>query len=149
MVTRVTGRSGFVLLLVMVLMAVGSALMMSTMNDSLTETATARSATVRRRALVAAETGAWMTLEGVGAAALRDAPLGPLSTSSRTVGDMLLTATVDKVDTTIVWIVSTAIVRQGGRVVARHRIGISALIPLDTADPLLHRLPERAWAELF
>jgi hypothetical protein len=119
------------------------------MNDALAEAATTRGATMRRRALVAAETGAWTALGVTGAAPLRNAPLGPVSSSSQTVGDMTLTATVDKVDTTVVWIVSTATVRRAGRVVARHRVGISALIPLDTADALLHRLPERAWAELF
>jgi hypothetical protein len=119
------------------------------MNDALAEAAITRGATMRRRALVAAETGAWTALGVTGAAPLRNAPLGPVSSSSQTVGDMTLTATVDKVDTTVVWIVSTATVRRAGRVVARHRVGISALIPLDTADALLHRLPERAWAELF
>lgn len=143
-----TNRRGFALLIVMVLMAVGSAMMVAAMTESLAEDETARIGTMRRRALVGAESEAWTTLNGLGAPALRDAPLGQVSTGSRTVSDLVLTVTVEKVNTSDVWIVATATVRRAGNV-ARHRVGISAVIPGDTADLRLHPIPERAWAELF
>ncbi|HEY8310401.1 MAG TPA: hypothetical protein VIG47_07590, partial [Gemmatimonadaceae bacterium] len=79
---------------------------------------------------------------------LRPAPLGRVSSTSRRSGDLSLITTVDKVDTSNVWIVVSATIQQSGTV-ARHRLGISVQIPQDPTDPMLHPVPERAWAELF
>lgn len=141
-------RRGFALIIVILLMALGSALMIGAMNGSLAESETARIGTVQRRALVGAESAAWTIFGDLDAPALRHAPLGSVSATSRTVGDMTLIITADKVDTSIVWIVATATIRRSG-IAARHRVGISALIPHDTADLMLRPVPERAWAELF
>ncbi len=148
MVTMGTNRRGFALLIVMVLMAVGSALMVAAMNGSLAEDETARIGTMQRRALVGAESELWTTLTTLGAPALRVAPLGSSSSTSRSLGDMTLTVAVEKVDTSNVWIVATATIRRSG-IIARHRVGMSLLIPHDTADLALHPVPQRAWAELF
>ncbi|HEY5088047.1 MAG TPA: hypothetical protein VII66_11880 [Gemmatimonadaceae bacterium] len=141
-------RRGFALIVVLLLMAVGSALMMGTMNDSVAEAETARIGTVRRRALVGAESQALTTLAALAPPALRRASLGTVTATTRVTGDMTLIATVEKVDTCVVWIVATATIRRPG-IIARHRVGISALIPHDTTDLLLHPVPERGWAELF
>lgn len=146
--TTATNRSGFALIIVLLLMTVGTALMFVAMNGSLTGAETAGTETLQRRALVGAESEAWAIFRGLNAAVLRRAPIGPVATTTRTVGDMTLIATVDKVDTSIVWIVATAAIQRPA-IVARHRIGLSALVPVDTADLTLHLVPDRAWAELF
>lgn len=142
------GRRGFALVIVVLLMAVGSALMIVALNGSSANTASAETATLQRRALVAAETEAWTTLHGLRSSALRGAPVGRFSETNRAVGDLTLIATVDKVDNSNVWIVAVATIRWSAAV-ARHRVGLSAFIPGDSADLLLHLVPERGWAELF
>jgi hypothetical protein len=149
MVTAIPDRRGFVLIIVLLLMAVGGALMLDAIDGSLAERGMVQSGTAQRRALVGAETTAWTALEQSIVPALRGAPLGRFSSVTRVVGDMTLTATLDRVDTSVVWIVAVATVRRSNVVVARHRVGISALIPRDTLDMVLHPVPERAWAELF
>jgi hypothetical protein len=144
-----TDRRGFALIIVLLLMAVGTALMFSAMDGSLAESETARSGTLRRRVLVAAESELWTTLRAVSVPALRLAPLGPVTGTTAVADDITLIAMVEKVDTTVVWIVATATIRRAGVVVARHRVGMSALIPRDASDSTLHLVPERAWAELF
>lgn len=141
-------RRGFALLTVMLLMAAGSALMLVTVNASIAESETARTSTLRRRALGASESGAWTTLAALTTASLRVAPVGTRMVSITTDGNTSVTTTVEKVDTTIVWIVSTATIHQPG-IVGQHRVGLSVLIPRDTLDRALHLVPERAWAELF
>jgi Tfp pilus assembly protein PilX len=141
-------RHGFALLIVMVLMAVGSALMVAVINDSIAEDQTARMGTMQRRALVAAESGVWTALGNLVAPAMRAAPLGLVATTTLRTGDMTLIVTVEKVDTSNVWVVASATIQRSG-IVARHRVGLSALIPRDTTDLALRPVPERAWAELF
>ena len=141
-------RRGFALITVMFLMAAGSALMLVTVNASIADSETARTSTIRRRALGASESGAWTTLYALDAAALRGAPIGTRIVSATTDVNTSVTTTVEKVDTTIVWIVSTATIHQAGTV-GQHRVGLSVLIPRDTMDQVLHTVPERAWAELF
>jgi len=141
-------RRGFALIIVMLLMAVGTALMVAAMDGSLAEAETASTETLQRRALVGAESEAWATFRSLDAAVLRHAPNGPVSVTSRIVGDMKLIATVDKVDTSVVWVVATAAIQRPA-IVARHRIGLSVLIPDDAADLTLRLVPDRAWAELF
>ena len=143
-----SNRPGFALVTVMLLMAAGSALMLVTVNASIAESETARTSTLRRRALASSESGAWIMLAALNAAMLRGAPIGTRIVSATTDGNTSVTTTVEKVDTTIVWIVSTATIRQGSTV-GRHRVGLSAVIPRDTMDLTLHPMPERAWAELF
>ena len=88
------------------------------------------------------------TFRGLSAGTLRAAPIGRISVASRTLGDLTLIATVDKVDNSNVWIVATATI-QWSAAVARHRVGLSVIIPGNTADLVLRLVPERAWAELF
>jgi hypothetical protein len=141
-------RRGFVLILVLLMMILGSALMVGAINGSLSETETASVGVTQRQLLVGAESEAWNALARADVAALRRLPLGLVGATSRIDGNVMLNATVEKVDTSIVWIVATATIHGGGSV-ARHRIGITALIPCDTADLSLHPVPERAWVELF
>ena len=141
-------RRGFALITVMLLMAVGTALIVGAMNSSLAESEVSRAGTLHRRALVGAESELWATVSGLASATLRGRPLGVISATSRTVGDMTLIVTVDKVDTSVVWTVATATIRRSG-MVARHRLGMTSLIPRDSTDPLLHPVSERAWVELF
>jgi hypothetical protein len=141
-------RRGFALILVLLMMILGSALMVGAINASLSETETASVGTMQRQVLVGAESAAWDALATADVPAIRHLPLGLVGAVSRVDGDVMLNATVEKVDTSIVWIVATATIH-GGVLVARHRIGISALIPHDTADLSLHPAPERAWVELF
>lgn len=141
-------RRGFALLVVLLMMLLGSALMFGAMNGSLAETEMARAGSMQRQVLVAAESEAWRALARADVATLRHLPLGPAGAVSHIDGNMMLNASVEKVDTAIVWIVATATIH-GGSVIARHRIGISALIPHDTTDLSLHPVPERAWVELF
>lgn len=148
MVKSSGNRPGFALLAVLVLMAVGTALIVGAIDSSLAEGEIARSATMQRRALVSAETGLWSTVSSLGADAMRIRPLGPVGVTSQTLGDMTLIVTVDKVDTSVVWTVATATIRRSG-MVARHRLGMTSLIPGDPTDPSLHPVPERAWVELF
>ena len=143
-----TNQRGFALIIVMLLMAVGTALMVAAMDGSLVGAETANAETLRRRALVGAESEVWITFRGLKVAVLRNAPIGRVAATTRIVGDMTLIATVDKVDTAMVWIVATAAIQRQA-IVARHRIGLSALIPDDTADLTLRPVPDRAWAELF
>jgi hypothetical protein len=142
-------QRGFALLIVMVLMAVGSALMVATINGSLAEGETAHIGTLQRRALVGAESAMWETVTDLAAPILRVAPLGPVSVSDQDVDDMHLTVTVDRVDTSNVWVVAIATIRGPSGMVARHRVGMSVIIPRDTSDLLLHPVEERSWAELF
>lgn len=141
-------RRGFALVIVLLMMILGGALMLGAINGSLLETETARVGTMQRQVLVSAESEAWNTLANVNVPTLRHLPLGPAAATSRVDGNMALNAVVEKVDTSIVWIVATATIH-GGRLVARHRIGITALIPHDTTDLSLHPVQERAWVELF
>ena len=129
-------------------MAVGIALTFAAMNDSLFDVEAAGAGTLRRRVLVGAESAAWTALANSSAAALRAAPLGQVSAFTSTDGEMRLITTVDKTDNSNVWIVATATIQRSATV-ARHRIGLSALIPSDTTDLTLHLISERAWAELF
>lgn len=122
--------------------------MAGAMNGSIFETETTWSGAMQRQVLVGAESEAWNALANVDVPALRHLPVGAVGTSSGVAGNMMLNATVQKVDTSIVWIVATATIH-GGNLVARHRIGITALIPRDTTDLSLHPVPGRAWVELF
>jgi hypothetical protein len=141
-------RRGFALILVLLMMILGSALMVGAINASLSDTETASVGTMQRQLLVGAESAAWDALVTADVPALRHLPLGLVGAASRIDGNVTLNATVEKVDTSIVWIVATATIHGGGSV-ARHRIGITALIPHDTADLSLRPVPERAWVELF
>ena len=141
-------RRGFALVIVLLLMILGSALMFGAIDGSLAETETARAGVIQRQVLVGAESEAWNALAAADVRTLRHLPLGPVGATSRSDGNIVLNATVEKVDTSIVWIVATATIH-GGSLAARHRVGITALIPHDTTDFALHPVPERAWVELF
>jgi len=143
-----TDRPGFALVIVLLMMILGSALMFGAMNGSLSETGVATAGTMQRQVLVGAESEAWNALANADVPTLRHLPLGLARAISRADGNIVLNATVEKVDTSIVWIVATATIHEGN-LVARHRIGITALIPHDTTDLSLHPVPERAWVELF
>jgi hypothetical protein len=132
----------------MALMAVGTALMFAAIDGVLSDGSLSTTETLRQRVLVGAESEAWTTFRGLSASVLRAAPVGRVSATTRTVGDMELIASVDKVDTSFVWIVAVATIRRSTSV-ARHRVGLSAIIPADSADLTLRPVPERAWAELF
>lgn len=148
MTSRFRGRRGFALVTVLLLMVVGTALVFGAMSYSLVDGAIARNDTMHRRAQVAAEAELWTTVSSLTASDLRLRPLGPVNAVDRTIGDIALIVTVDRVDTYVVWTVATATIRRTG-MVARHRVGMTLLIPHDSSDPALHPVPLRAWAELF
>ena len=147
-VTTRPDRRGFALLIVLLMMILGSALMFGAINSSLGETETANAGALQRQVLVGAESEAWNAMANADVATLRALPIGRVGAVSHVDGNIVLNATVEKVDTSIVWIVATATIR-GGSLVAHHRIGITALIPHDTTDLILHPVQERAWVELF
>ena len=142
-------RPGFALVVVLVLMAVGSALTIATISSSLAEDETARLGTLQRRALVAAESALWRSAGILSASAMRLAPPGPTTVSDLAAGDTRLTVTADKVDTSNVWLVVVATIHGSSGTIARHRLGMSLQIPRDTTVLRLYPVPERAWAELF
>ncbi|MEO7217951.1 MAG: hypothetical protein ABI026_07135 [Gemmatimonadaceae bacterium] len=146
--TQLKRRRGFALVTVLLLMAVGTALTFAAISDALVDTDAAAIGTLQRRVLVGAESAAWGALGAASAAALRTAPVGQVSVLTSNDGEMTLITTVDKTDNSNVWIVATATIQRSA-IVARHRVGLSAVIPSDTTDLTLHLVPERAWAELF
>ncbi|HEY8311266.1 MAG TPA: PilX N-terminal domain-containing pilus assembly protein, partial [Gemmatimonadaceae bacterium] len=81
-------QSGFALLIVLVLMAVGTALIFSAMNGALLEDQLARAGTARRQALVAAETEVWTAAGSQSVSVMRAASIGPVSSTSRRAGDL-------------------------------------------------------------
>jgi hypothetical protein len=129
-------------------MAVGVALTFAAAGNALVDAQASETDTAQRRALVAAEAAAWTLLGSSNVAALRAAPAGRVNSSITRDRDLTLITTVDKTDNSNVWIVATAMIQRSA-VVARHRIGLSAVIPNDSTDLALHLVPERAWAELF
>lgn len=148
MTSRFPGRRGFALVTVLLLMVVGSALAFGAMTFALSDSGIASADTMHRRVQVAAEAELWTTVSSLTASDLRLRPLGPVRAVDRTIGDVALIVTVDRVDTYVVWTVATATIHRTG-VVARHRVGMTLLIPHDSSDPTLHPVPGRAWAELF
>lgn len=148
MTTRPGCKRGFSLVTVMLLMVVGTALAFGAMTFALSDSGIASTDTMHRRVQVAAETELWTTVSSLTASDLRLRPRGPVRAVDHTIGDVALIVTVDRVDTYVVWTVATATVRRTG-MVARHRVGMTLLIPHDSSDPTLHPVPGRAWAELF
>ncbi len=142
-------REGFALLLVVVLLGLACALALSALDSNIAEANAVHLDHMRRRTTMAAESEVWNTILSQNADDIRRAPLGTASVTRRMEGDITLISTIDKVDTTNVWIVATAAILTSSSVMARHRVGLSARIPRDSADSVLHVLPERAWVELF
>ena len=141
-------RRGVALLVVVFLMAVSAALTLAANDQVLSDLAAVITVTERDRTIVAAEAELWRTLRGLDARLMRNAPVGRVLASRSMTGDIALTSSVEKADTTNVWIVATATIRTGGNL-ARHRIGMSVRIPTDSADSMLVPLRDRAWADLF
>lgn len=142
-------RPGFALLLVVLLLGASAALLLSAIESNLAEGNTVLLDDMRRRTIMATESEVWKTFSSQSIEALRAAPLGTVMVTRRVEGDITLISMTDKVDTTDVWIVATATIRAPTGVLARHRIGLSAIIPRDSADSALHPVSQRAWAELF
>ena len=141
-------RRGVALLIVIFLMAVSASLMLSATDAALSDVSAVTSVTDRDRTTAAAELELWQTLATLDARVMRSAPRGRISAMRRTEGALTLTRSVEKTDTTNVWIVATATMRSGSRF-AKHRVGMSVLIPDDPADSVLVPIPDRAWVELF
>ena len=141
-------RRGVALLIVIFLMAVSAALMLSATDAALSDVSAVTSVTDRDRTIVAAEAELWRTLATLDARVLRSAPRGRISALRSTEGALTLTRSVEKADTTNVWIVATATISSGSRL-AKHRLGMSVLLPNDPADSVLVPIRDRAWVELF
>ncbi|MDQ2891117.1 MAG: hypothetical protein M3R65_11295 [Gemmatimonadota bacterium] len=141
-------RRGVALLFVVIFVGVAAATVLAATDASLSERETTRLNAMRRRTLVASESEAWTSLITADVRSIRAAPVGSVVLGRRNAGDVALITTIDKVDTSYAWIVATATIRSGGSI-ARHRIGITVLIPRDSLDAVLHPVPQRAWAELF
>ena len=136
------------LLIVLFVMALAAALMLATNDRVMSDLGAVSRITDRDRTIVAAEAEVWRTLAALDARVVRTAPVGRVLSQRTVVGDMVLTRTVEKTDTTNVWIVGTATVRTGAAL-ARHRVGMSLVLPSDLADSVLVPIPHRAWTDLF
>ncbi|MGI8509011.1 MAG: hypothetical protein ACR2MQ_06770 [Gemmatimonadaceae bacterium] len=141
-------RPGFALLIVLAAILMASALVLATLFRVQSDSAIARSGTLRRIAVVAAESAIWTTVDNTDAATLRALPIGAVKTSSALDGDTTITVTLTRTDTTFVWIVADASILRGAQR-ARHRVGITVALARDTTRVKPLPLAGRAWVEAF
>lgn len=141
-------RPGFALLIVLAAILMASALMLATLFRVQSDSALARSGTLRRIAVVAAESAIWTTVDNTDGATLRALPIGTVRTSSTIDGDATITVTLTRTGTTFVWIVADASILRGAQR-ARHRVGITVALARDTTRVKLSPLVGRAWVEAF
>ncbi len=141
-------RRGFALILALGAILLASALVITVSYRVQAESALARSGTLRRLAITAAETAAWGAMNGADLSMLRANEIGVTSRAVVTDGLDTTVVTVTKTDTTAVWIVATASILRG-RQRARHRVAVSARVSRDTARSYLAPLAGIAWVETF
>lgn len=141
-------RSGFALLIVLGAILMASALILAALFSVQSDSALARSGTLRRIAVVAAERAIWTTVDNTDATTLRALPVGTVRRSSIVDGEATITVTLTRTDTTFVWIVADASILRGAQR-ARHRAGITVALARDTTRMKLLPLAGRAWVEAF
>lgn len=141
-------RPGFALLIALAAILIGSALMMATFFRVQSDSALARSGTLRRIVDVAAERAIWTTVDNTDPRMLRALPIGTVIRSAATDGDATIAVTLTRTDTMFVWIVVDASILRGAQR-ARHRAGISVALARDTTRVRLLPLAARAWVDAF
>lgn len=146
--TRAPERQGFALIMALAAILLASALMVAVNYRVQADSALARSGTLRRLVIVAAETATWTAIDAADVAMLRADPIGTTRRSVATDGLDSTLVTVTKTDTSTVWIVANASILRGSQR-ARHSVGVSVVIPRDTARTALVPLAGKAWVESF
>lgn len=141
-------RPGFALLIALAAILIASALTLATVFRVQSDSALARSGTLRRIVAVAAESAIWTTVDNTDPAMLRTLPIGTVTRSGITDGDATVAVTLTRTDTTFVWIVADASILRGDKR-ARHRVGITVVLAKDTTRVKLLPLAGRAWVEAF
>jgi len=142
-----TPRPAFVLFTTLVAIVI-VALLIGTLAFQSAETGRlARLTTLHHAAMASAEGGGWSTFAAVDVPTLRAAPIGTVTRTTTTSGELIRNVTVIKIDTTMVWIVAAATI-QRGRERGLHRIALSAMIPSDTSRAL-SPLPGAPWVDLY
>ncbi len=141
-------RPGFALLIALAAILIGSALMITTLFRVQSDSALARSGTLRRIVDVAAERAIWTTVDNTDPRMLRALPIGTVIRSAATDGDATIAVTLTRTDTMFVWIVVDASILRGAQR-ARHRAGISVALARDTTRVRLLPLAARAWVDAF
>jgi hypothetical protein len=141
-------RNGFALLTTLLAVILVSALIAAA-HLQIDESARAtRAITLHHRVFANAEAALWKTFVSISPSLLRPAPIGLFSQTLSTVGPLTNKVTVTKIDSSLVWIVSETHLTEGREGVA-HRIGLGALLPPDTIESRLTRLPQAAWVDLY
>ena len=141
-----SNRPGFALISALLAMILATALIAAIAFRASETTHSAHALTLRVAAFNAAESALTTALAATNASTLRTTPIGyslPVLTPQ-----LGTTLTAVRTDTTIAWLVATTELHRGDDV-ARHRIGMSVLIPRDTSQHHLTPVRERHWAELY
>jgi Tfp pilus assembly protein PilX len=146
--TAPPNRGGFALLVALLAIVIVTALMLATLLRTNQNAQITHAETLTQRAFAGAETALWEAATGVDIRRLRAEPLGTATVLRTKLGELTTNVTVIKVDTSVVWIVADATVRDG-RDQAQHRLGLSATMAVDTTDTRLHPIQERGLVDLF
>jgi hypothetical protein len=141
-------RAGVALVLALVAVVVVTALMVAMTYRVRLDTSIAMGSSLRRQAMVGAESAVWSTLSSASAASIRLAPIGTVRKSVTSSGEGSTTVMLTRTDTSHVWIVADVTVLRG-RLRARYRTGMSAVVSEDTIRTGLVPLDRRPWLESF
>ncbi len=146
--SAIRGRNGFALLIALAAILIASALMLAAQYSVQSDITLSRAGTLRRLATVASETAAWTAVENITAAILRADSIGTVRRSLVVNGFDTTTVVLIKTDTTFAWLVADASILRGSQR-ARHRVGVTLVIPRDTMRMTLVTIAGRAWVEAF
>jgi hypothetical protein len=141
-------RNGFALLIALLAIVIVTALMLGTLLRTNQDTDVARAETLTQHAFAAAETALWDAVASADTRMLRMEPMGAITMSRISLGQLTTNVTVIKIDTAAIWIVSDAEIREGSEE-AHHRIGLSATLAADTTDARLSPIHDHGWVELL
>ncbi|MGI8547404.1 MAG: hypothetical protein ACR2M1_08710 [Gemmatimonadaceae bacterium] len=146
--SAIRGRNGFALLIALAAILIASALMLAAQYSVQSDITLSRAGTLRRLAAVASETAAWNAVENITAAIVRGDSIGSVRKSIVVNGSDTTTVVLIKTDTTFAWLVADASILRGSQR-ARHRVGVTLVIPRDTMRMTLVPIAGRAWVEAF
>ncbi len=146
--SAIRGRNGFALLIALAAILIASALMLAAQYSVQSDITLSRAGTVRRLAAVASETAAWNAVDNITAAIVRGDSIGSVRKSIVVNGSDTTTVVLIKTDTTFAWLVADASILRGSQR-ARHRVGVTLVIPRDTMRMTLVPIAGRAWVEAF
>lgn len=146
--SAIRGRNGFALLIALAAILIASALMLAAQYSVQSDITLSRAGTLRRLAAVASETAAWNAIDNITAAIVRGDSIGSVRKSIVVNGSDTTTVVLIKTDTTFAWLVADASILRGSQR-ARHRVGVTLVIPRDTMRMTLVPIAGRAWVEAF